>query len=131
MNKAFTRESDGADDDVDDDLRRAGAAFGRAQLPDAAGLQAAARRADGAARRRAAEDRRDGLVGGEERRPLGERRLPLRQEAAARDRPAASASSPRRLDIAEVADPSLHHGNEQIFFGATVTYANARGEEKT
>ena len=37
----------------------------------------------------------------------------------------------RRLDIAEVADPSLHHGNEQIFFGATVTYANARGEEKT
>ena len=37
----------------------------------------------------------------------------------------------KRLDIAEVADPSLHHGNEQIFFGATVTYANARGEEKT
>ena len=37
----------------------------------------------------------------------------------------------RRLDIAEVADPALHHGNEQIFFGATVTYANARGEEKT
>jgi transcription elongation factor GreB len=37
----------------------------------------------------------------------------------------------KRLDIAEVADPALHHGNEQIFFGATVTYANARGEEKT
>ena len=37
----------------------------------------------------------------------------------------------RRLDIAEVVDPSVHHGNEQIFFGATVTYANARGEEKT
>ena len=37
----------------------------------------------------------------------------------------------KRLDVAEVADPSLHHGNEQIFFGATVTYANARGEEKT
>ena len=37
----------------------------------------------------------------------------------------------RRLDVAEVADPSLHHGNDQIFFGATVTYANARGEEKT
>ena len=37
----------------------------------------------------------------------------------------------KRLDIAEVADPSLHHGNDQIFFGATVTYANARGEERT
>jgi len=37
----------------------------------------------------------------------------------------------RRLDIAEVADPSAHHGNDQIFFGATVTYANAKGEERT
>ena len=37
----------------------------------------------------------------------------------------------KRLDVAEVADPTLHHGNDQIFFGATVTYANARGEEKT
>ena len=37
----------------------------------------------------------------------------------------------KRLDIAEVADPSLHHGNDQVFFGATVTYANAKGEERT
>jgi transcription elongation factor GreB len=37
----------------------------------------------------------------------------------------------RRLDIAEVADPSAHHGNDQIFFGAMVTYANCRGEERT
>jgi transcription elongation factor GreB len=37
----------------------------------------------------------------------------------------------RRLDIAEVADPSVHHGNDQVFFGATVTYANPRGEERT
>lgn len=37
----------------------------------------------------------------------------------------------KRLDIAEVADPSLHHGNDQIYFGATVTYANAKGEERT
>jgi transcription elongation factor GreB len=37
----------------------------------------------------------------------------------------------KRLDVAEVVDPSAHHGSEQIFFGATVTYANARGEEKT
>jgi len=37
----------------------------------------------------------------------------------------------KRLDIAEVADPSLHHGSDQIFFGATVTYVNARGEQRT
>ncbi|MFG6466316.1 transcription elongation factor GreB [Roseateles sp. BYS87W] len=37
----------------------------------------------------------------------------------------------KRLDIAEVVDPSVHHGREQVFFGATVTYANARGEERT
>jgi transcription elongation factor GreB len=37
----------------------------------------------------------------------------------------------KRLDIAEVADPSVHHGSDQIFFGATVTYATAKGEERT
>jgi transcription elongation factor GreB len=37
----------------------------------------------------------------------------------------------KRLDIAEVADPSLHHGGEQVFFGATVTYADASGAERT
>ena len=37
----------------------------------------------------------------------------------------------KRLDIAEVADPSVHRGSDQVFFGATVTYANAAGEERT
>jgi transcription elongation factor GreB len=37
----------------------------------------------------------------------------------------------KRLDVAEVTDPSAHHGNDQIFFGATVTYANAQGDERT
>jgi len=37
----------------------------------------------------------------------------------------------KRLDIAEVADPSAHHGSDQVFFGATVTYATAAGEERT
>jgi len=37
----------------------------------------------------------------------------------------------KRLDIAEVADPTLHHGSDQIFFGATVTYVNSKGEERT
>ena len=37
----------------------------------------------------------------------------------------------QRLDVAEVADPAVHHGNDQVFFGATVTYANASGGERT
>jgi transcription elongation factor GreB len=37
----------------------------------------------------------------------------------------------QRLDIAEVVDPSLHHGHDQVFFGATVTYANQRDERRT
>jgi transcription elongation factor GreB len=37
----------------------------------------------------------------------------------------------QRLDIAEVADPSLHHGSDQVFFGATVTYADEAGVERT
>ena len=37
----------------------------------------------------------------------------------------------KRLDRAEVADPTAHHGNDQIFFGATVTYANQAGVERT
>lgn len=37
----------------------------------------------------------------------------------------------KRLDLAEVADPSVHHGSDQIFFGATVTYANSKGEQRS
>ncbi len=37
----------------------------------------------------------------------------------------------KRLEIAEVTDPSVHHGREQVFFGATVTYVNQDGVEKT
>ena len=37
----------------------------------------------------------------------------------------------QRLDIAEVADPSVHYGSDQVFFGATVIYANAVGHERT
>jgi transcription elongation factor GreB len=37
----------------------------------------------------------------------------------------------RRLELAEVADPSVHHGGDQVFFGATVTYADESGTERT
>ncbi len=30
----------------------------------------------------------------------------------------------KRLEMAEVVDPAVHHGSEQVFFGATVTYAD-------
>jgi transcription elongation factor GreB len=37
----------------------------------------------------------------------------------------------KRLDIAEVVDPVLQHGNDQVYFGATVTCVNGRGETLT
>ena len=35
----------------------------------------------------------------------------------------------KRLEIAEVVNASLHHGGDQVFFGATVVYADQAGEE--
>jgi transcription elongation factor GreB len=37
----------------------------------------------------------------------------------------------RRLDLAEVVDPSVHQGSDQVYFGATVTYARESGETRT
>ena len=37
----------------------------------------------------------------------------------------------KRLEVAEVVDPSVHHGSDQVFFGATVTYAEGSGTERT
>jgi transcription elongation factor GreB len=37
----------------------------------------------------------------------------------------------RRLEIAVITEPSLHHGNDQIFFGATVTYVDDADQERT
>lgn len=37
----------------------------------------------------------------------------------------------KRLEIAEVTDPSVHHGSDQIFFGATVTYVDEADVERT
>ena len=37
----------------------------------------------------------------------------------------------QRLEIAEVTDPSLHHGKDQVFFGSTVTYVDEEGTERT
>ena len=37
----------------------------------------------------------------------------------------------KRLEIAEVVDPAVHHGSDQVYFGATVTYAELSGVERT
>ncbi|AEG94412.1 Candidate transcription elongation factor (Transcript cleavage factor) [Ramlibacter tataouinensis TTB310] len=37
----------------------------------------------------------------------------------------------KRLEAAEVTDPSVHHGRDQVFFGATVRYADGAGQERT
>jgi transcription elongation factor GreB len=37
----------------------------------------------------------------------------------------------KRMDMAEVFDPAIHHGSDQVFFGATVTYETAKGEAHT
>ena len=37
----------------------------------------------------------------------------------------------KRMDSAAIVDPSVHHGSDQIFFGATVTYRNQNDETRT
>jgi transcription elongation factor GreB len=37
----------------------------------------------------------------------------------------------QRLEVAEISDPSIHYGSEQIFFGATVRYSDESGAERT
>jgi transcription elongation factor GreB len=37
----------------------------------------------------------------------------------------------KRLEIAEISDPSVHHGSDQVFFGATVHYVQVDGRQYT
>ena len=37
----------------------------------------------------------------------------------------------KRMELASVTDPSVHHGSDQVFFGAQVTYENESGESNT
>ena len=132
MNKAFTKESDGSDDGVDDD-----AAPGLPPLPAGARNyitpQGYARlrtelltlldverpkvveTVSWAAKNGDRSENGDYLYGKKRLREI-DRRIRFLT---------------KRLDIAEVADPSAHHGKDQIFFGASVTYATAAGDERT
>jgi transcription elongation factor GreB len=37
----------------------------------------------------------------------------------------------QRLELAEVTDPTVHHGRDEAFFGATVSYVEESGQERT
>ena len=37
----------------------------------------------------------------------------------------------QRMEIAELANPSVHHGTDQVFFGATVAYVDGTGHERS
>ena len=37
----------------------------------------------------------------------------------------------KRIELASVSDPCVHHGNDQVFFGATVTYEDMQGKSTT
>ena len=36
----------------------------------------------------------------------------------------------KRLEIAEITDPTFHYGNDQVFFGATVAYIDEAGVQR-
>jgi len=129
MNKAFTRESDGTDDD-DDELALPALPQGAKNYVTPAGYARLRRELMGlldderprivdvvswAAKNGDRSEHGDYLYGKKRLREI-DRRIRFLT---------------KRLDIAEVVDPSLHHGRDQVFFGATVTYANERGEERT
>ncbi len=130
MNKAFTRESDGADDDDDtavtppelpagtkNYLTPAGYARLRAELLALLDVERpkVVEVVSWAAKNGDRSENGDYLYGKKRLREI-DRRIRFLT---------------RRLDIAEVADPALHHGGDQVFFGATVTYVDPRGEERT
>ena len=70
-------------------------------------------------------------MGGRQRRPQRERRLSVRQAAAAEARSSRRIHFlTRRIDAAEVVDPEAPRSGRaatHVFFGATVRYANAAG----
>ena len=132
MNKAFTKERDGGDDDADDDgvpglpplpagaknyITPAGHARLRHELLTLLDDERpkVVETVSWAAKNGDRSENGDYLYGKKRLREI-DRRIRFLT---------------KRLDIAEVADPTLHHGSDQVFFGATVTYANGQGQQRT
>ena len=130
MSKAFTRESDGADDDDDEGgglpplpagtrnyITPQGYARLRAELLDLMDSERpkVVEAVHWAARNGDRSENGDYLYGKKRLREI-DRRIRFLT---------------KRLEIAEVTDPAVHHGSDQVFFGATVTYADESGQERT
>ncbi|MDA7415537.1 transcription elongation factor GreB [Xenophilus arseniciresistens] len=128
MSKAFTKESDGEEDDLDAGLpplpagsknyiTPAGYARLRAELLDLMDNERpkVVEAVHWAAKNGDRSENGDYLYGKKRLREI-DRRIRFLT---------------RRLEIAEVTDPSVHHGGDQVFFGATVTYADEEGAEST
>ncbi len=127
MSKAFTRESDGEDDEHDglppipaggkNYITPAGYARMRAELFDLIDVQRpqVVEVVHWAASNGDRPENGDYLYGKKRLREI-DRRIRFLT---------------RRLELAEVTDPSVHHGREHIFFGACVTYALPDGQTKT
>ena len=129
MSKAFTKESDGEDDDERDLAADAGMPDGFTNYITPAGHKRLNDELDPPVEGRPAEARRDDRVGGQQRRSLGERRLHLRQAQAARDRP------PHPLPVQAARQRGgggqCRQDHDRVYFGATVTVADESGAERT
>ena len=128
MSKAFTKESDGEDEDLDAGLAPlppggknyitpAGYARLRAELLDLMDNERpkVVEAVHWAAKNGDRSENGDYLYGKKRLREI-DRRIRFLT---------------RRLEIAEVTDPSVHHGGDQVFFGATVRYEDEEGAEST
>ena len=129
MNKAFVKESDGADDADDDEIEAppipagsknyitpAGHARLKAELTQLLTVERpeTVRIVSWAASNGDRSENGDYIYGKKRLREI-DRRIRFLT---------------RRLDLAEVVDPAARPETDQIFFGATVRYANEAGEER-
>ena len=130
MNKAFTREPEGGGDDDDDDVALPALPQGTRNYMTPAGYKRlreelmalldverpkVVETVSWAAKNGDRSENGDYLYGKKRLREI-DRRIRFLT---------------KRLEIAEVTDPSVHHGSDQVYFGATVTYADETGEERT
>lgn len=69
-------------------------------------------------------------MGGQQWGSLREWGLPLRQKRL-REIDRRIRFLTKRLEIAEIVEPAIHHGSDQVFFGATVTYLEDDSVERT
>ena len=129
MNKAFTKESDADTDDGDDDLPAPALPVGAKNYLTPAGYKRlrgelmtlldderpkVVETVSWAAKNGDRSENGDYLYGKKRLREI-DRRIRFLT---------------KRLEVAEVTDPSVHHGSDQVFFGSTVRYADENGEER-